>query len=118
MPNLISIPTFKDKKGFLTVIERCIKFPIKRVYYIYDIKSSRGGHKHKKTIQFLVCLYGKIKLIVKNNNKNKIFILSNPKKGVLLYPKDWHKFTALKKNTIILVLASEFFSKKDYINEK
>ena len=52
MADLITIPKFKNSTGTISVIEKKINFKIKRVYFIYDIKGDRGGHKHKKTKQF------------------------------------------------------------------
>lgn len=119
MSKILNIPSFKNKSGSLSVIEKHIKFSIKRVYYINNIKGVRGGHKHKKTKQFFICLHGKIELTVDNKNeRKKIYVLSIPNKGVLLKADDWHSFRPLKKNSIALVLASHKFSKKDYINEK
>jgi len=51
MPKTINLPTYKNNSGQLTVIEKKIKFKIKRVYFIHNIKNDRGGHKHKKNTQ-------------------------------------------------------------------
>lgn len=118
MPKLIHIKNFKDKRGSLSIIEKQINFPIKRIYYIHNISGERGGHKHKKTTQLFICLYGKVQLIIEKNNKKKKYILSTPRKGVLLKPSDWHIFKPLKKNSIVLVLASHKYSRNDYIYEK
>lgn len=117
MSRVINIPTFSNSKGSLSVIENLLNFSIKRVYYIYNICGVRGQHKHLRTIQFFICLNGKVELIVKNKYQKK-YILSKPNKGVLLQPDDWHEFKSLTKNTIVLVLASHKFSKKDYIYDK
>ena len=117
MSKIINIPTYINNKGSLSVIESLLGFSIKRVYYIYNIRSVRGQHKHFKTTQFFICLNGKVELTIKNKYKKK-YILSKPNKGILLQPEDWHEFKSLKKNTIILVLASHKFTKKDYIYEK
>lgn len=118
MPKLITIQNFKDNSGSLSVIENQINFPIRRVYYINDITGIRGGHKHKKTTQFFICLHGSVQLICEKNEKKKKYILSNPKYGVLIKPSDWHTFKPLEKNSIVLVLASHKYSKNDYIYEK
>lgn len=118
MAKILKIPTYKDKKGILSVVERFIKFKIRRVYFLYNFKKkNRGKHKHKKNRQFLVCLSGKVQLKVINKNINKLYNLSKPTVGVLLEPQDWHEIIPIKKNSIVLVLASEFFNKKDYFNE-
>ena len=48
MAKIINLKNFKDKRGTLTVIEKEIKFKIKRVYYIYNAVGIRGKHRHKK----------------------------------------------------------------------
>lgn len=118
MPKLINIKSFKDKRGSLSFIEKQINFPIKRIYYIHNISGERGGHKHKKTTQFFICLHGKVEIAIQRNKTKKKYVLSTPQKGVLLYPSDWHTFKSLTKNSIVLVLASHKFSKDDYIYEK
>jgi len=116
MAKFFRIPTFKDNRGDLSVIEKFLPFNINRVYYLYNFnKNSRGKHKHKKNKQFLVCLSGKIRLKVINKNKIKSFNLSNPSHGIYLEPNDWHEIVPKKKNTIVLLLASKFFDKGDYL---
>ena len=118
MAKILKIPTFCDKSGDLSVIEKIIGFNIRRVYYLYNLNSiSRAKHKHKKNKQFLVCLHGKLRLKIIKNKKIKYFTLNNPNSGILLEPSDWHEIFAKKKKSIALVLASEFYNKKDYINE-
>jgi hypothetical protein len=117
MPKIIYLPTFRDKSGKLCVIEKILKFKIKRVFFIYDIKDIRGGHGHKKTKQFILCLNGSCEIQIKNKKKksDKFYTLSKPNKGLLLHPDDWHTMRSLKKNTILLVVSSEYFMKGDYI---
>lgn len=117
MAKIIQIPKFKNSTGSISVIERIINFKIKRVYFIYNIKGARGGHKHKKTKQFLICLHGKCAIKIINKKINKTVNLSCKNKGILLEAEDWHSITGTSNQTIIVVLASEYYSKKDYINK-
>jgi dTDP-4-dehydrorhamnose 3,5-epimerase-like enzyme len=115
MAKIIKIPEFKNSTGSISAIEKIINFKIKRVYFIYNIKGARGGHKHKKTKQFLICLNGKCAIKIINKKINKTFNLCDKNKGILLEAEDWHSVTGTSNRTIIVVLASEFYSKKDYI---
>jgi dTDP-4-dehydrorhamnose 3,5-epimerase-like enzyme len=118
MAKLIKIPTFTDKRGNISIIEKFIGFKIKRVYYLYNFNNqSRGEHKHKKNIQFVVCLKGKIKINTIYKRKVKAYNLINPRYGLLLMPKDWHEIIPKDNNSILLVLASEFYNKNDYSYE-
>ena len=88
------------------------------MYFLYNLnKKTRGKHRHKKNKQFLICLSGKIKLKVINNKNTKFFNLSTPTYGVYLAPQDWHEIIPKKRNSIVLVIASSFFDKNDYLNE-
>jgi dTDP-4-dehydrorhamnose 3,5-epimerase-like enzyme len=115
MSKLINIPTFTDKRGALSVIEKIKNFKINRVYYIYNFpKTTRGMHAHKKNVQLLICLRGRIKIKIRDN---KDYTLSNPRKGLFIYPCEYHELISMQNNSILLVMASEFFSKSDYTNE-
>ena len=118
MAHLISLKTFTDARGNLTVIEKAIPFEIKRIFYIYGVDDSvRGGHRHHKTIQAAVSLQGSC--VIENNdgiNKEK-FTLDSPDKCLILEPKDWHQMHSFSKDAILMVLASEYYNEQDYIRE-
>lgn len=117
MAYLINLPTFTDERGRLTVIEKILPFEIKRVYYIYNIQSKRGGHRHKKTIQALICLNGSCEVYIHNGIKEEVFYLNRNDQCLILKPEDWHTIDKVAEGTIILMLASEYYDKEDYINE-
>jgi len=71
MAHIIELPTFGDDRGNLTVVEKVLPFEIKRFYYIYDVSSQRGGHRHKKTIQALISLGGSCEIYVNDGKKEK-----------------------------------------------
>jgi len=121
MAYIIKIPTYKDSKGSLTIIEKILPFDIKRVYYIYNVGDPniiRGGHRHKKNIQALICINGKC--IISNNDgvKKDKFTLDSPDKCLIIEKKDWHQMHSFTSNAILLVLASEYYEGNDYIEEK
>lgn len=118
MARLINLKTFTDKRGNLTVIEKVIPFQIKRIFYIYGVDDSiRGGHRHKKTIQAAICLKGKCEIFNNDNFQKEKFVLDSPDKCLMLEAKDWHKMFGFTEDAILMVLASEYFDKNDYIYE-
>lgn len=117
MAHIIDLPTFGDERGNLTVVEKVLPFDIKRFYYIYDVSSKRGGHRHKKTIQALICLGGSCEIYLNNGIKEKTVVLDTPDKCLILEPQDWHTMDNFSKNAILLVFASEYYDKNDYIYE-
>ncbi|MBW8051155.1 MAG: WxcM-like domain-containing protein [Cytophagales bacterium] len=119
MAKLIELKTFIDNRGSLTVFEdHEIPFKIKRVFYIYGVDNSqRAGHRHHKTRQALICLKGSC---VVHNNEGVLkqdFLLNSPKNCLLLEPEDWHLLDGFTPDTVLMVLASEYFDEKDYIFE-
>ncbi len=118
MAYIIELPSFCDERGRLTVLEKVLPYDIKRVYYMYNVTSKRGGHKHKKTIQALIALSGSCEVFVENVNKKETFVLDSNTKCLLVNPEDWHTMDSFSKGTILLVLASEYYDAEDYIEER
>ncbi len=118
MASLINLKTFTDPRGNLTVIEKIIPFDIKRIFYIYGVDDSvRGGHRHHNTFQAAVCITGSCSIYNHDGNIEKIFELNNPSKCLILEPPDWHKMYNFSVDAILMVFASEYFNKDDYIYE-
>ena len=118
MAQLLSLKTFTDSRGNLTVIEKVMPFEIKRIFYIYGVDGSvRGGHRHKKTFQAAICIKGKCKIFNDDSRSKSEFLLDTPDKCLILEPHDWHKMFEFSKDAILMVLASEYFDESDYIFE-
>lgn len=116
MAKLISLKTFTDKRGNLTVIDRVLPFSIERVFYIYGVDDSRrGGHRHHKTRQAAICIQGKCFFYNDKFLSEEIFELNTPDKCLLLEPEDWHIMYNFSPDAILMVFASEPFEAEDYI---
>ncbi|MBD3750392.1 MAG: FdtA/QdtA family cupin domain-containing protein [Sphingobacteriales bacterium] len=119
MAQLISLKTFTDQRGNLTVIEKSIPFEIKRIFYIYGVDSSvRGGHRHHQTRQAAICIKGSCTIFNHDGEHTQEFQLDTPSKCLILEPKDWHQMYNFSEDAILMVLASEYFDANDYIYEK
>jgi dTDP-4-dehydrorhamnose 3,5-epimerase-like enzyme len=118
MASLLDLKTFTDKRGNLTVIEKVIPFDIKRIFYIYGVdESTRGGHRHHLTRQAAICIKGTCRIYNNNGKTEQEFILDRPDKCLLIEPEDWHTMSHFTEDTILMVLASEYFNSEDYIFE-
>lgn len=120
--NIIEIPKIIDEKGRgnLSVIEKeILPFPIKRVYYLYDVPSDayRGGHSHKNTLEFLIPLSGSFDVILKDGESTKTVMLNKPNKGLLIVPGIWRELENFSSGAVCLVIASEVFDEADYVRE-
>ncbi|MCR4324993.1 MAG: WxcM-like domain-containing protein [Candidatus Curtissbacteria bacterium] len=122
VPTLISyerhIPKISDE-GFLSFAEskKHIPFNIKRFYYITDVQRGkiRGMHAHRKNRQFAFCIQGKVKMTLDDGSRREEVILNKSNQGLYLDKMVWHEMTEFEKGTTLLVIASEYFEKKDYI---
>ena len=115
---IIEVPKIKDE-GILCFMEGLnhVPFPIKRVYFIYDVikNAVRGKHAHKKTKQVIFCVNGSITIILDNGRAKEEITLDNPNQGLFLDAMMWHEMVDFQNNTILLVIASENFNETDYI---
>jgi dTDP-4-dehydrorhamnose 3,5-epimerase-like enzyme len=118
MPKIINLAKHIDLRGNLVTIDNILPYNIARVYYIYNVNDSiRGGHRHKNTIQALICIKGNCKVYCNNNISETIFELNEPDICLLLDPEDWHEMYDFSNDSILLVLASLPYNIKDYIYE-
>ncbi len=78
MAYIINLKQNIDPRGTLVAIEDMqLPFKIKRVYNITKPSGIRGGHRHKKTIQAMICLSGSCVVYNNNNKIEEEFFLSN-----------------------------------------
>lgn len=118
MPQLIRLNTFPSDAGNLTVFENIIPGTIKRVFYIYGTtEQQRGGHRHHKSWNALICLNGSCRVYSNDAVKEEYFFLNDPSQCLILEPKDWHIMDAFSKDAILLVLSNEYYDQADYIDE-
>ena len=112
-----TIPTVDA--GELSFFETChdIPFDVKRIYYISKVPEGirRGYHAHKKLKQLLFCPYGRIQLILENENGREEIELSDPSIGVLIEEPTWREMLWLQKNSVLCVAASDYYKEEDYI---
>lgn len=106
--------------GFISVAEnqKQVPFDIRRVYWTYYTPESiiRGRHAHKITEQLLVAVAGKITVYTQSpdSEKEEVFVLDTPSKGLYLPPCIWHTMQ-YSHNSVQLVLASHEYTADDYI---
>lgn len=117
----IEFPKICDPRGNLTFIEGgChVPFPIKRVFYIYDVPggASRGAHAHKTCTEVLIALSGSLDVHLFDGCEEKIFTLRSSNKGIIVPPGLWLSTHAYTTGTICLVLCSDYYEEEDYIRD-
>ena len=119
MANELIAPTHADDRGTLTVIDKMLPFAVTRVFYIYNCPDvPRGGHRHKKNRQALVCVHGSCVVEWTNGRERGKITLDKPDHILVLEPEDWHVMHDFSKGAVLLVLASESYDPSDYVYEE
>lgn len=118
MIRFVEIPKITDVRGNLGVIEKdVIPFPIKRVYYLYDVPSTayRGGHSHIDQTELLIPLSGSFEVVLDNGLEKHAVLLNKPDKGLLVGTGIWRELQNFSSGAVCLVLSSGEFDEADYI---
>lgn len=114
----IILPSFSDDRGVLTAIESdtVVPFPIKRIFYMYEITENRGGHAHRETEQVAIALAGAFKFKLSDTKASRTFILDKPTRGLYLPPMVFlDEIIQSAPGSICLVLASTSYDDEKYI---
>lgn len=117
MSYILKIPMFSDPRGSLSVLDEIVPYQMKRVYFITNPVGQRGGHRHIKTIQGLVCVTGSCTVFCDDGVSQDLIQLDSPEKLLILEPKDWHTMQDFSDDCVLLVISSEHYDRNDYIDE-
>lgn len=116
---LIELPKVTDRRGNLTFLEgsRHIPFPIRRVYYLYDVPggAARGGHAHRRLQQLVIAVSGSFELLLDNGREATTVRLDRAHTGLLIVPMVWRELLNFSSGAVCLVLASRPYEEDDYI---
>ncbi len=119
--HIIDLPKILDARGNLSFLEsaRHIPFPIKRVYWIYDVPGSeiRGSHAFKRQHEVLIALSGSFDISLHNGKEEKVFSLNRSYLGLYIPPMTWRTIQNFSTNSLCLVISSTSFDEADYIRD-
>lgn len=119
---ILEFSKYGDRRGNLVVLEgeyQDIPFNIKRVFFIYvdDVTEVRGKHANRESELVLVCASGSCKVKVTNGYEEEVLELNDPKKGLYIAPLCWKEMYEFSNDAVLLVIASEHYSKEEYISD-
>ncbi len=118
---LIDLPKMSDPRGNLTFIEgeRHIPFPIKRVFYLYDVPggADRGGHALKTCHQFLIAMSGSFDVILYDGKEKQRIHLNRSYHGLHIPPMIWREMDNFSSGSVCLALASTGYEAGDYYRD-
>ena len=111
---------FPDGNLIIGESKKNVPFNIKRVYYINNLfnkKSIRGKHAHKKLEQIIFCVNGHFTLNLDDGKSKQKITMNDPYVGIRLGPKLWHTMEKFSSDCVILVLADDHYKESDYIRD-
>lgn len=119
--NLLHLNQIGDRNAHITAVNNNLEipFPIKRIFYLYDIPGgeSRGAHAHKDCHQFLVATSGSFEVLLDDGISKRQVQLNRPNIGIHIPPGIWASEINFSSGSICLVLASHEYNEGDYIRD-
>lgn len=108
---LVDIPTVRDDRGALTVIEagRDTPFPIRRVFFMHHMVAERGGHAHRDTAQVVLAAAGTLRLEFTDGKRTVSYILDDPSQGIYMPPMVFLRIRDISPDAVCLVLADTHY---------
>lgn len=120
-PRLIDLPKIADPRGNLTFLEeeRHIPFPIRRVFYLYDVPggSVRDGHAMRRTHEFIVAMSGSFDIHIDDGRTKTVHHMNRSYYGLYIPPRTWCELDNFSSGSVCLVFASEPYSPEDYFRD-
>ena len=115
------LPRFEDMRGSLVVSEfaRDLPFVPRRAFTVFAVPSQeiRGEHAHRACHQFLVCMHGRVSVLVDDGAQRESFELDAPQSGLHVPPMVWAAQYRYSPDAVLLVFASEPYAESDYIRD-
>lgn len=118
---MVQLPTISDERGCLAFgeAERHIPFPIKRIFWTYDIQGDnmRGDHAHRTCEMVLFSIGGSFDIEIDDGEHRVVLHMDDPSIGVFIPPLVWCRLMNFAKCAACISLASEEYRSDDYIHD-
>ena len=117
---LIPIPSVGDERGCLAFAEgeSTIPFPVRRVFWIYDVpcEARRGGHAHWTCAEVVVPVQGGFTMYLDDGHVRAEVRLERANVGVLVPAGVWCELRDFRPHTVLVVMASESYDAQGYVH--
>ena len=114
---LFELSSHRDSRGGLSVLEhgRDVPFPVRRVYFIYDVprSASRAGHAHRVSQTVLAAVAGSFDVHVDDGFRTASFRLERRSQALLVPARVWLELDNFDA-AVCLALSSHLYDEDDY----
>lgn len=119
--SLIHLTHVQDMRGQLAVaeLERDIPFVPARFFFVYAVPSNkvRGAHAHRSCEQLLVCVNGRVNVVVDDGKHREEVVLDAPRIGLHVPAMVWAAEYQYSADAVLMVMASQSYDPADYIRD-
>ncbi len=112
------------QNGTLTVMPdvggESLGMPIRRVFTVTDVPPGgiRGDHAHKYCTQVLVCLHGRVSVVLDDGHSHCRIVLASPEQGLLIPPGIWNHILFESAGSVLLVFCDQPYDPADYLRDR
>lgn len=117
---LIPLRGHGDARGLLLPFDfATLPFTPCRIFTVSQVPTGtvRGAHGHKSGEQLLVCLQGRIDILMRHLDEAETLTLSPSSHGLLVGAGVWCQQTYLTWETVLMVFASQPYDPQSYLTD-
>ena len=111
----------RDMRGTLTVCQWNEQLPFvpRRVFFMHGVPNEnvRGAHAHKECVQALVCINGRVNVLLDDGRRREEFVLESSGVGLVIPAGVWATQYRYSPNSILAVFASHDYDADDYLRD-
>ena len=118
---LCRLKEVRERRGRLVAAETGYGLPFiaRRCFIISDVpnRNIRGEHAHKKLKQLLVCVRGRVRVLVDDGMQKEEILLDDATLGLYVPPMVWAAQYDYSTDAVLMVFASAKYDARDYIRD-
>jgi len=113
---LVDVPTFTDERGAISVLDKELPFPVRRVFWLHHIQEGkdRGAHALLDSSEIMVAVHGSFIVDLDDTVNKTCVLLDDPSKGLMIRPGVWFRTHSYKEDGVSLILAEEEYARDKY----
>ena len=113
---LIDVPTFVDKRGAISVLDKELSFQVRRVFWLHHIQEGkdRGAHALLDSNEIMIAVHGSFVVDLDDTVNQTSILLNSPDKGLMIRPGVWFRTHSYKDDGVSLILAEEEYARDKY----